>query len=504
MNGKDLFIGLGDISQKYYEKAEMETIAPAVTRRPLRRPILIAAIIAAMLLLAGCTVMYILRIQDMAMDKYTYTPANTEIPAEERTVISLQGYVGSPNYQAAKEWYEFRQSYVLPEEEAEIPMEDRLDYLSYGCFFPEEIAKVDEICEKYGLHPLGIPWIEESIDITLNALGLDGLVMPDAGIEATYPTNQAYYYRDGTFDIAFTLQFTDENAIWCDPMEFRMRYVKKTAFDGVYGQMGPIEDYEQWHYINKQGVDVLMARSSTHGIMIVDREDAFLTVFIGTGSASMAEDAPFPTREALEAAADVIDFLVTPGPVDETAAQARLDATAKRLEEERKSYIEKNSTYEGAIRSKIETWWGSSEGINCAFIDIDGNGTDEMLLGSGSEFSGAYMMSENGGISIPGLWDDGTGRTLYICENGIIEIYKKNDEMEAHSYYQYDGSEAKAIITVVHHFCEEDTPWRTYKMDETGNTTWDPISQENYEETLSLYPRKEVLSIPVDDFLAQQ
>ena len=54
MNGKDLFIGLGDISQKYYEKAEMETISPAVTHRPLRRPILIAAIIAAMLLLVGC------------------------------------------------------------------------------------------------------------------------------------------------------------------------------------------------------------------------------------------------------------------------------------------------------------------------------------------------------------------------------------------------------------------------------------------------------------------
>lgn len=54
MNGKDLLIGLGDISQKYYEKAEMETISPAVTRKPLRRPILIAAIIAAMLLLVGC------------------------------------------------------------------------------------------------------------------------------------------------------------------------------------------------------------------------------------------------------------------------------------------------------------------------------------------------------------------------------------------------------------------------------------------------------------------
>lgn len=90
---------------------------------------------------------------------------------------------------------------------------------------PEEIAKVDEIREEYGLPP-GIPWMEESVDIALNALGLEELVLPDPGIEASYFTNQAYYYRDGTFDITFTLQFTDENAAWRDPMEFRMRRVK--------------------------------------------------------------------------------------------------------------------------------------------------------------------------------------------------------------------------------------------------------------------------------------
>ena len=44
MTGKDLFIALGDISQKYYDEAENDT---AVRRfKSIRRPLLIAAAIA--------------------------------------------------------------------------------------------------------------------------------------------------------------------------------------------------------------------------------------------------------------------------------------------------------------------------------------------------------------------------------------------------------------------------------------------------------------------------
>ena len=63
--------------------------------------------------------------------------------------------------------------------------------------------------------------------------------------------------------------------------------------------MGPIENYDQWHFPINQGVDVLMARSDVQGIMIVDREDAFLTVFIGNGSTSTAENAPLPHQGSI-------------------------------------------------------------------------------------------------------------------------------------------------------------------------------------------------------------
>lgn len=500
MTGKELLIALGDINPKYYEEAEQEGIATEISHRGLRRPLLIAAMIALMALLVGCAMVYVLRLQDIIIGQRVYTPIDTSQSAEERTHISLQGYVGSPGYQASKEWYGFRETYRYPENEPEIPMEQRLDYLAYGCFYPEEIAKVDEICEKYGLQKLGYAWIEETVDITFDALEIQGLALPDAEAQVEYMWNQAYYYRDGTFDIGFTLKLTGEDPVWTDALDLRMRYVQKTSFDGVYGQLGPIESYEQWHYTTGQDVDVLLARSEKNAMMIVDREDAFLTVHIQNADDSIT----FPNKQVLEAVAQMLDLRVTPGTVDVDAAQARYDATAKRLEEERLARKEQNRTFEGYIQKKIDEWWGSSQGKICAFADLDGDGTDEMLLGSEEQFLGIYMMTDDGVVSIPGLWDDGTGRTVYPCENSVILITKENDSAKAHTFYRYENGRATEIVTVSYFFgTEEEAPYRRYWMDTAGEIQWESISREEYESVISGYRVMEVTPMKVDDFLAQ-
>lgn len=504
MTGKDLLIGLGDIGHKYYDEAENDTISNVSARKSIRRPMLIAAIIALTALLVGCAVVYALRLQDIVIGQDAYTPIDASQSAVERTQISLQGYVGSPGYQANKEWYEFRETYQYPENEPEIPMEQRMDYLAYGCFYPEEIAKVDEICKKYGLNKLGHEWIEETVDITFDALGIDGLVLPEAAAEVEYIWNQAYYYQDGTFDIGFTLRPTGEVHAWSDVLELRMRYVQKTSFDGVYGQMDPIESYEQWHYTTGQGIDVLLARNENNAMMIVDREDAFLTVSIQNRDYSMEQNVPVLSNQALERIAEMLDLRVTPGTVDVAAAQERYDATAKRLEEERLARKEQNQSFEGYIRNIIEEWWGSSQGKICAFADIDGNGTDEMLLGSEGQFSGLYMMSDDGVISVPGLWDDGTGRTVYPCENSIILIYKENDTAKAHTFYLYENGQATEIITVAYFFGPgEKYPYRRYWMDTAGEVQWESISQEKYESIVSDYTVMEVTPMWVDDYLSK-
>ena len=70
MTGKDLLTAMSGIDGRYIEEA-----APAATpkRRSLRRPLLIAAAIAAALLLVGCGIVYALRLQDMSIGKATYT-----------------------------------------------------------------------------------------------------------------------------------------------------------------------------------------------------------------------------------------------------------------------------------------------------------------------------------------------------------------------------------------------------------------------------------------------
>lgn len=59
MNGKDLLIGLGNISHKYYDEAENDTITETRTQRTFRRPLLMAAIIALTLFLVGCAFAYV-------------------------------------------------------------------------------------------------------------------------------------------------------------------------------------------------------------------------------------------------------------------------------------------------------------------------------------------------------------------------------------------------------------------------------------------------------------
>ena len=54
MNGKDLLIELGSINPKYYDEAENETFMEIKKHKTIRRPLLVAAIIALTMLLVGC------------------------------------------------------------------------------------------------------------------------------------------------------------------------------------------------------------------------------------------------------------------------------------------------------------------------------------------------------------------------------------------------------------------------------------------------------------------
>ena len=113
-------------------------------------------------------------------------------------------------------------------------------------------------------------------------------------------------------------------------------------------------------------------------------------------------------------------------------------------------------------------------------------------------------MTDDGVISVPGLWDDGTGRTVYPCENSTILVAKENDTAKAHTFYQYENGKTTEIITVTYFFgAEEEYPYRRYWLDTAGEIQWESISQEEYESIVSGYTVMEVTPMWVDDYLSQ-
>ena len=118
MNGKDLFLGLKYVDDDLIEMAEYDsfptsaekTVTPKKRMR-IRRLFLIAAIIAMLLLLVGCTVVYLLSMQGIKLgeqqssyDAFSFDP-DTGFPVEylgketvTEQVLSFAGMRDTPAF----------------------------------------------------------------------------------------------------------------------------------------------------------------------------------------------------------------------------------------------------------------------------------------------------------------------------------------------------------------------------------------------------------------------
>ena len=176
MNGKDIFLGLEYVGDDLIEKAEYgefptkaeKTEKKTNTRKLTRRPFLVAAVIAMMLLLIGCAIVYVLSLdglklddQTVTQDVYEYDPNGGEaimyIGQETYTqqVLTLAGLNGTPASQAAREWYEFCKNYD-PDREIQRSVwgnypDFPAEYNGYGLYTQEMKDMLDRILEKYNL-----------------------------------------------------------------------------------------------------------------------------------------------------------------------------------------------------------------------------------------------------------------------------------------------------------------------------------------------------------------
>lgn len=276
------------------------------------KPRIAALVLAAVLVLAlavGAAAVWQHRFQDLIVlgtrtpspdatpqivDPEDPRPAQEDIHLHGFSSLSLQGFAGSPEFEAAKEWAEFldgydrdREIWNSVNEDGRTPAEFMQEYTAnqYNVYSQEMADELHRIAEKYGLalHTGGsvsmtIPELEERVGDFLPVTEMGGNYNADGTCSAVCRTDngeQYVLYRSmkGVLDT------------WTIPVR-------------------DAESFEQWTYQTACGVTVLICLSEETGWIVADLEKSFVTVRV-------LLDSQYPdpiTGEQLQTIADGIDF----------------------------------------------------------------------------------------------------------------------------------------------------------------------------------------------------
>lgn len=346
MSGKDMLTGLSYIDRKFIEESEAEPCAcvkRAESRLIPRKQLIVAAIIAIMLLLAGCAVVYMLSIKDLNIgqqqtlqDVFSYDPESGQAvaylgqePVTEE-VLTLAGIKGSRNYMAAQEWFEFKQAYdpdlaifhklqkdgLIPEFPAE--------YESYYLYSQEMKDKLDEIAEKYDLNLIGKTIAFKTEELVCQALGLEDIVVP--GSEAVVELDYAGYQECGNLNLDFQISIPVDGDDNGQKTRCHIYYIRKDAFTEDVISLREIETWKEWTYTTASGTDVLIFRSPSDwcGYIFCDMPNYTVTLryewideqYSYDAAGNMTIGKEVMTDQEIERLADAIDFSMEPSLVD--------------------------------------------------------------------------------------------------------------------------------------------------------------------------------------------
>lgn len=348
MNGKDLFLGLKYVGEDLIDEAENQPFPSRgieeKTHRKKPRPLLIAALIALMLLLVGCGVVYVLKMQDLKLGEAQVTQDrwdNQQHTMVSQTVsqqtLTLSGLKGTPNYQAAQEWYEFEQSYdpdhQIYFEAKDNPEEFPEQYTFYSPYSREMVDKIVEISKKYDLQLVGAPVKAQSTKALLEYLDIGSILLPDAPAEAAY--DYASYYEGGYFHTDVTFRMTDGTDAWPYKTMLSFLYSPKDCFNNnLFDLTG--NDWQERNYTTASGQEVLILRSPSvwSSGVFCDLEDATVALRVETIFQVYTDENGYPevietpmTDEQLNQILDTINFDLKPNPGDPAILEGQKPST---------------------------------------------------------------------------------------------------------------------------------------------------------------------------------
>lgn len=499
MTGKDLLTAMSGIDGRYIEEAAP---AAAPKTRSLRRPLLVAAAIAAALLLVGCGIVYALRLQDMSIGKASYTQRFDDKgkaidPVEKSLdIITPYGRSGDAIQQALKEWYEFQESYdpdgALLTDEPDIPdIPNQYEY-TYSCYTQEMVDKVNEIAAKYDLKLLEewIPFQRYQSDIFLEETGIQSLLLPDSGAQITGMAGMLY----PPYNFSMEFNLVTENA---GTLMTSYGYARKDYFPRAFPGGMDIDAYEQWDHTTPDGTKVLLALSGKgQGEIIAEQENAMIMISIDGNRATSHTNYPdaseVMTKAELESIADQFDYSIQPKEVDRAVVEEKLAAAEEAYQAEHAYVPETYTDFSEYLKKMV---YIPDESRQYAFSDLTGDGVDELLLGRDGAFF--YWLSMENGEVVENVYGD-----TYLCKGNILEQYEAPDmywDIERHTYVKPENGGCGDKIVAVERVGNQ---WyRSYDIYERDKTE---ISQDEAAAIMAKYPRiqldwKPLVDYPLDE-----
>lgn len=519
MKAMDLLKSLGNVKDSYVISAEefrQGKQHTQVKHISTKRIWLIAAAIVLSLLLVGCAIVYILSLQDMAFG--TRTQEYYDGSSQEVTLLSIQGIKGSPGYRATAEWYEWLQTYdtdmsVYHSEKA-FSEDFGDDYYAYNLYSREMKDKLDEICEKYGLELLGKIYVDPDIEAGCKALQIPGIFRPGVNVEADF--RQICYYANGSFDLEGYMSLDGENQ---HIVSYRCH--RKNAFSDLYSSVGPEGTYDEWTYTTSYGVDVLMVLDygGVRGNASMYVEQGEYVFLFGI---SEFEDMPLPDKEMMEAYAEAFDFTVQP----QRVSQQEIQKTEERREEadaafaaefDKKAHSFSELGYEARIKFQLE-YALNPQLLSFTVMDLDGNGTEELLVGENGYIRAVYTTVDGGSqhmmpLSLvhPDVYttgaDKGVGEFqgvswsyIYLCENNSLAyVFDRAGDSMAYHFASVVNGELVWTDRIIYDPLNpnlEDSKWQRFDENHRSH----PITEEEFNNIVAAYPRASLEMYPISDY----
>ena len=449
---------------------DVRAIKSAGRRVRYRKALLIAAVVCA--LMALCITAYskdFLGLQSFILgsDEPQSVSEGTEEDAHSGEAgydrISLLGYADSPESRAVAEWLEFVDSYdadgSILASIGNGPTGVDQKYSLYNAYTQEMADKLQEIVDKYGLY----------LHSRCEVVPYGELVQLIGGGflrgESISSDGDGYIYEDGSF--LMPLVYTDMGMTISSQL---IRNVKG-SFTDTYLNIGDASEYMTVEYTcgDRQ---LLLAKRREKALMITQSDDASITLNV---LLKEGQDVEFST---LEKVAKLIDWemladVETPDLTTEAEKPARhWESFAQVLDE-------------------AENDAAPGEMLMYSLYDIDGGGTEEMVLHTGGGDGGqpvySVYMQDNGQVTRAEYQIYAEAASLWQAEGGFYCVYRdvtykyelRDGELAAHVEYR-SGDGAAVVLP-------SDEPFLWSMSDRRGLLSGDTSDTFTYIQDFVIY-----------------